>query len=558
MRPSCQVQREVLLLPWRVLRGFLGFAEPAGLSSGASSSLSMFTFRKPILKAVRMDERIKNKRACKECSICNEPFDTKRHCPRLLPCSHCLCSFCISEVMWTSKACPFCRADFQDKTPNDFPKNRNLMEILQYVSMLETMVTLPNRGGKNAMSFTRWREDFRRDVKRESLPKSENAKAKIEENMRFNSRLMEGMRTQNDKIANEAMPKLRAIQEKNTTRVEYLALENIKLKGQLDVILQKEKDMKDADDGLEAAKNFTEAAPFLDLFEDTDKELQDLEEDVNDFLSRDKGVSHSISEVFHKTEGKINAFLVVIGFLEREPDIDLSPGKVFVTMQHGPQYLTVDDLRTMERPVRRRVLQGRIFTVDKSMQRRALVSLTDDDRFCLQYVTEGSLPPNSFVVSHEDIMEAVDTSEPSSFLEIGAEGKPLGRLFIRFSPSNKAASTFPLFCTGDKECSFLDASVTEVLNKGDSDEERVLFKVTTWKDWPGLNALQSEGQEVPELPSGAGLVEAVESEGDGLHFIIRTGETSSACSSVSITGCGSILPIQVDKCPPDAAEVTCD
>ncbi|XP_064084074.1 uncharacterized protein LOC135199871 [Macrobrachium nipponense] len=543
----------------------------------------MFTFRKPILKAVRMDERIKNKRACKECSICNEPFDTKRHCPRLLPCSHCLCSFCISEVMWTSKACPFCRADFHDKAANDFPKNRNLMEILQYVSMLEAMVSLPNRG-KNTVSFTRWREDFRKDVKRESLPKSENAKAKIEDNMKFNSRLMEGMMAQNEKITNEAIPKLRAIQEKNTSKVEYLALENDKLQGQLDVILQKEKDMKDADDGLEAAKNFTEAAPFLDLFEDTDKELQDLEEDVNDFLSRDKGVSRTISETFHKTEGKINAFLVVIGFLEKEPDIDLCPGKVFVTMQHGPQHLTVDDLRTMERPVRRRVLQEKVFTVDKSMERRALVSLTDDDRICLQYVTEGPLPPNSCVVSHEDIMEAAETPEPLSFLEIGAEGKSLGRLFIRLSPSNKTASTFPLFRTGDKECQFLDASVIEVLNKGDSDEERVLFKVTNWKDWPGLNALQTEEQDVPELPSGAGLVEAVESEGEGLHFTIKTGETSSTCSSgkyigkieeglsvlltaisehedvtkVSITVCGIILPIQIEKCHSDAAEVICD
>ena len=93
---------------------------------------------------------------CTTCYVCLEDFEENgRHVPRILPCHHSLCEYCLGEMSrGTSLNCPECRArHIFDGDVRSFPQNKYILAYIRRMALMKMK--------EGAMKFEICREHVR-------------------------------------------------------------------------------------------------------------------------------------------------------------------------------------------------------------------------------------------------------------------------------------------------------------------------------------------------------------------------------------------------------------
>ncbi|XP_064084023.1 uncharacterized protein LOC135199812 [Macrobrachium nipponense] len=482
----------------------------------------------------------------KECGICNNAFDEGEHCPRILTCFHCLCTECINQLIETEEVtvtvtCPFCRRIMEATSVHSFGVNTCLLELLKYVAELETT---RKSYSWEAANFEGCLEGFREGVNEINLTYCQTAKSQLESAIQGNCDLRNRILEAKRKIKDDMLTKMKQMERNYERHLVQLEEQNEILRRQLNMLFEKERLLKQADEKLQEASDFAMAGPIMDQTEEITGGLRTFVNDLKDVSSWDETCRLSIQKVLHKTNQKISLIEEILTAEDDEDQTDLLDDvNALVFVEDVPRATDARGLLVISSPERQLAREGKVYAVQEKDGRRiyAKITLSEEGKVCLHCLRQDlGPPPNALTISYADVTSLLDMSVRVAFLELAAEDGTLGKLFIRLSPETKFAQHFAALCTGEMGPSYADTRVLEVMRKDSHGGERVLFGDYENNDGSGGKALVPGlgwGEWMKDThiyPAVAGAVGGVlGTEDNTAQFVILTKD----CPGQNLGGC---------------------
>lgn len=516
-------------------------------------------------------------RTSKECGICNEVFDEDRHCPKNLPCSHCVCVQCIDQLIKTDrKLCPFCRHSFVESSAQAFGTNLSVLELLKYVSELEASIHGRHRRADinpyvNLLINCRLEN---REISQVNVQRCKEAMDQITKAINNNEELINKLKCSNEKLRNKILSVLKDIEDSDSKHIAYLTHENESLKRQFDALVRQERQVQFIDSELENSEDFTTCGKFIDEAKEINATCTTFMEDLTEFLYKNKRSRHSIGKTVEKLKRDLVSIEDILNSraIEENEEIDLSPGMVAMAGEEDvPKILTAEYFQKLRQPLLQEIRKGTVFaalgeperlvsseqTLGNSTSENgpflAKISFDECGRICLHHLDEIHPPSHHHVIQLSELMELVNTSSRLAFIELGARGRTLGRLWIRLFPDTVKGQQFSLLCTGERGPCYAGTKVIAVANKGHSMEESVCFGDYEWNSGSGgkavLNGIDWEQEVVKAIYDRtweAGIVSCSEPEHRAAQFAITTQDW---CETECIGGFGKVesgLSILID------------
>ncbi|XP_066965084.1 uncharacterized protein [Macrobrachium rosenbergii] len=441
---------------------------------------------------------VMNSNTSKECEICNEDFSEGNHCPKVLPCSHSICTLCVEQLIAGNKMnCPFCRKAFNANSANDLGTNIGLLKLLKYVSELEiSLKAAPvNMKGKRTSTLLKMYKAENKEIYDESAGRCTKAVYYIKRSIQQNSSVRESLIDVRKMIRDEIYPALEEIEQRAETHIGFLGEEIEKMQRQAKAVSRQKETIGEVEDKMQGAPDFSHIDPLLEETEEMIARTNDVMGDLKKFLIKNKETREEIEKRTKKIEDMVTAAkdsLIPAGE-KQEDEIDLSSEMVaMATEEDVPKHLNISYLKEMRRPVQSSLQKGRIYAVQPQQEskRYAQITVKGDNEFCLHHLRDE--PPNCefHTVDYDDLMKEMNTAPGLTFLELGIGQDCLGRLLIRLSPpgTNKAHHFF-LLCTGEKGPSYANTNCLKVLNKGDDKTEFAVFGDYEKNDGSGGKAI---------------------------------------------------------------------
>ncbi|XP_064122466.1 E3 ubiquitin-protein ligase rnf168-like [Macrobrachium nipponense] len=236
---------------------------------------------------------------CKTCGICNEVFNEDDRCPRILPCTHCLCSICLSELIErNSKTCPFCRVEFTASSSKHVGINIHLLEVLRYVSDLETTNT--SLLEKTPM-FCEMSPDLLKKVNKkltkELLSSCQSMTDQIHNVIQHVSKFKSDLSEVNEDYKHSAQAEIHETTSKNELEIKYLIDENERLETELASIVEQKKQIQELDSMLEEAVDYATIGLLADKVNGLKNTIKNSQERIQGFLSEWDGKLPDIDKV---------------------------------------------------------------------------------------------------------------------------------------------------------------------------------------------------------------------------------------------------------------------
>ncbi|KAK7072423.1 hypothetical protein SK128_021271, partial [Halocaridina rubra] len=205
------------------------------------------------------------------CGLCSIAFDEGGKCPRILPCSHCICGDCIdSLIVQDSKHCPFCRQNFEGISCKDFGRNTSLIEVIKYALHIDETEKLRLNGLKD--SPTNRLEDIYKDTSDICSQSKENlsdVEEKIKEVLRGNKETMFILKIEVEYIEKNILKPIHKLLSKCCDTRDILKKTHASFKESLDDVEQKRTKVIRFQKKFIKAKTFKELGCFVD---DVEKE----------------------------------------------------------------------------------------------------------------------------------------------------------------------------------------------------------------------------------------------------------------------------------------------
>ncbi|XP_064084780.1 uncharacterized protein LOC135200247 [Macrobrachium nipponense] len=184
-------------------------------------------------------------------------------------------------------------------------------------------------------------------------------------------------------------------------------------------------------------------------------------------------------------------------------------------------------------------------STSENVQFLAKLKFDECGRLCLHHLAETRPPPpHHHFIQFSELMQLVNTSSRLAFIELGARGRTLGRLWIRLFPNTIKGQQFALLCTGERGPCYAGTKVFAVANKGHNMEESVCFGDYEWNSGSGGKAVLDDIDWEQEVVKAiydrtweAGIVSCSEPEHRAAQFAITTRDW---CETECIGGFGKV------------------
>ncbi|XP_068250978.1 uncharacterized protein [Palaemon carinicauda] len=416
-----------------------------------------------------------NSSSSKECEICNEFFNENRHCPRVLPCSHCICNQCAEYLITINrKICPFCRKVFNVHSAKDLGTNSALLSVLKYVKELESsLLSNPvNLIGSRIPTLLKAYKADNMKIYKESYDNCNMAVGHLRASIQRNRIVRESLSDVRTTIKNELNPVLMEIENSAELHINFLDKVTDMLELQIASIDMQKGIIGDIKDRMEEASCFSQVDPIMQETEGMVSTTNDIVEDIETFLAKEKKTCDAIKEGTKKVAGKLKGMKGILTSGAKYFDLSMELVAMAI-VEDVPKYLPITYLKKMKKPVWNVLQKGRVLAVKihQGKKKYAQITRKGDNQFCLHHL--GHVPPTDefHVVDYDDLMKSINTPPELTFLELGIDSNYLGQLLIRLSPADtNKARQFSLMCTGEMGPTYANTNCLGVVNKGDDTE----------------------------------------------------------------------------------------
>ncbi|XP_068226636.1 putative leucine-rich repeat-containing protein DDB_G0290503 isoform X3 [Palaemon carinicauda] len=364
-----------------------------------------------------------------ECGVCTNPF-SEEHCPKILPCSHTFCCRCIEEIISNqTKACPFCREEFTASSTDDLLFNRTVLEAAKQFLPFDKEQKISSRG--SGMSFGNFNKDLRENFIKKAIDNCNEVTFQMMHDifilMRMNSDILQA-----NKVILGLKEKLNEIEIFNKD-ILYTIDENIKqLKKKCDVINEDVRRFKGYDARLKAAEDFTSAGAIMDNSIDDLHNVQAKVLEIKELLRENEQKTGDIVKEIIKMQTNLRNVAEEIDKIVEE---DL------------PKVLAV------------KPLEGR--------HRIGTVKIGSKNRVFMSHLEEGDTQVTNCAIKFESLMPKTSRRV---FLDLGTDGRFLGRMIIKVIDEGNLALNFLHMCAGDLGPSYANSSIFGIGMLGDPGE----------------------------------------------------------------------------------------
>ncbi|KAK7078351.1 hypothetical protein SK128_025329 [Halocaridina rubra] len=255
-----------------------------------------------------------------ECGLCSNAFDEEGKCPRILPCSHCICGDCIdSLIARDSKLCPFCRKDFEGTSSKDFGRNSSLIEVIKYALHIDQSEELPLSGLKD--SPTKRLEEIKKDTSdvcsqsKESLSEVEE---KIKELLQYNKEMMRFLKKDIENIEKNILKPIQKLLSKYEDMHDKLKEKRASFKDSLENVEQKRTKIHRLQKKVIKAKHFKELGCMVDDVEKEKTSAQALCQKVSDALFNADTQSERNKKTYDDTKEQLNAIEEALAIINND------------------------------------------------------------------------------------------------------------------------------------------------------------------------------------------------------------------------------------------------
>ncbi|XP_068226779.1 uncharacterized protein [Palaemon carinicauda] len=407
-----------------------------------------------------------------ECDICCNAF-SEEYCPILLPCSHTLCGHCIDRIIATKrKVCPSCRKRFAATSAKDLTVNRIVLDLI-----IQPTVSNASSSCELKTSIQRFNEDFRMNCIKKGIKDCEETKAQAADAIETYAD-MKFVIQEADKDIDGLMEKLKGIKMSHSVMLSNIDQNKELLENTLDLTLQSKIKLENLDAQLASSADFTSAGPVIDEAETVYNEIQEKIRETQDLLK-----------------------------CERDADI----GKPSCVRSFGSLLRRIDPREIF------------VVKVSNGKQMVAQIDIGSNREASFSPLTQGILPPRSFILKLEDFMSM---HSRRGFLHVGANGTFLGRIIIKVIDEGNLALNFLHKCAGDLGSSYVNWRCFLLDNP---EEEVCIYGVPRNAVLPEVDWQKEKTKDIYKQTScKAGQMTAYFSDDDGsLLFGIRTRNTDS-------------------------------
>ncbi|XP_068216161.1 uncharacterized protein [Palaemon carinicauda] len=354
-----------------------------------------------------------------ECGVCTNPF-SEEHCPKILPCSHTFCCRCIEEIISNqTKACPFCREEFTASSTDDLLFNRTVLDAAkQFFSHKEPKMSSRGPG----ISFGNFNNDSRENFFTKAIANCNEVMSQMRHDIsilvRMNSDILQA-----NKVIVGLKEMLNEIEISNRD-ILYTIDENIKwLKKKCDVIDEDARRFKGCEARLKAAVSFTSAGAIMD----------DSIDDLHNFQAKVLGIKMLLRENEQKPGDIV---------------------KEIIKMQTNLRNVAEEIDRIVEDDLPK-VL---VFAVNPLSSRHRIGTLKfgSKNRVFMSHLEEGDTQVTSCAIKLESLMPKTSRRV---FLDLGTDGRFLGRMIIKVIDEGNLALNFLHMCAGDLGPSYANSSI---------------------------------------------------------------------------------------------------
>ncbi|XP_064098560.1 uncharacterized protein LOC135209725 isoform X1 [Macrobrachium nipponense] len=378
------------------------------------------------------------------CKMCSNIFNEDR-CPRILSCSHSLCSGCIEKLISSQKKkCIVCNEEFIADSHENFLINSDLLDAAkQLPAMLAESTNAPTKSKKAFLMTT---EDFKKNITKRGIADCLGEEAEVNDLIKSYSDMRKRV-----KVVNLSS-------EKTLNSID----ENTKLlKNRLEELQNSIAKMEACNAQLAAASGFISAAP---LMQEAEELLQTMEETKAKF-EVDKRKDYQIKKEILKMKENLEK---LVNDTERITEGEQQPKEGEEEETDSAVNITVINLQSLcgylKGDARREIFA--VMTIEEK-RRVAPVNIEPNNQFSVSHLEEGDLPPKSLVVELEPLMQG---SSPyphlRAFLDLAYESTQLGRIIVRVTENSLKGLNFLHMCVGGKGPSYANSQVSFVDKKG--------------------------------------------------------------------------------------------
>lgn len=212
-----------------------------------------------------------------ECGVCQEVFDDEARTPRNLPCSHHLCSLCVSSLIRRNdRKCPFCRKPFVALSPEDLMKNNGLLDCIQYLAHVTRDSS--TRKGKGQSTYRSKLDELKSDVFKsngELLETLETLQRRLEKVACDANRLKATVAREDSHINENVCAKINDIFASNAKNIDELETAEYAAEDQLRVLLCEKNIIESLNGELQETQTLTEAARLMDEAEEMNSKVDE-------------------------------------------------------------------------------------------------------------------------------------------------------------------------------------------------------------------------------------------------------------------------------------------
>ncbi|XP_068222461.1 uncharacterized protein [Palaemon carinicauda] len=394
----------------------------------------------------------------KECGICSQEFDEDARCPRLLTCSHCLCTWCIKHLLTEkTKFCPFCRQEIRGNTIKDFRVNTCVLDLLRYASNLEAGTVLPT-GESSSGAWLKAFESSKDAVIKDNLALCQKARDLIVHGQQLNTDFIAELKT--------AGTEEEELKKEHWGIILFFEDRNDLLENEKDSIEQKHRQMEQMTEKLTLATSLGDASEVMDKAGKLNQEISSDLRRLREFISKDENARQKIKKILQRGTLNIRA---VRKFLSSEGSVELLAQFKDLRSLSGDitRPLELQDLLQLSGPIKRLVRSGRVFATQElnGLKRFAKISLTDG-KLCQHSLIEEVPPPGSFLTEFSGL-STLDPTTTITFIEVTSLksfrrcdewGAPIefvtlepviGKMYFRLFRNDLRCKQFMHLCTGE-------------------------------------------------------------------------------------------------------------
>ncbi|XP_066941715.1 uncharacterized protein [Macrobrachium rosenbergii] len=407
-----------------------------------------------------------------QCRVCNNVFSDEC-CPRILPCSHTLCDLCIARIISTGEmnACPVCRKAFTASSVEDLGVveelsfnhmgyrncyTRPMSPPKEFTNDSRTKYTKKGAGYRNCDTgpmcpFQEFTDNFREKCTKKGIADCQEAEAQVADAIAVSKMMKNKFLENNKKIAGliKTLEKWQLSNENKASNID----QNTKLFGNMLATTRQEKGkLQDFDARLAAATDFIFVGAVMeDAGKDYELAMKKIGENNDLFQRTESGRNDTVEKLVMMTATLRN----IAEEIEGSEDASLVN-------------ITASDLQSLCRLVKddvpREIFAVKVFD---GRQGVAQVKRTSKNQVYLSHLQEKKIPPNSFVIKFESLMEKFSRR---TFLVLGVDGKHLGKVIITVLDKGNLARNFHHMCAGDVGPSYANSPVLGVHSKGEAGE----------------------------------------------------------------------------------------